>query len=89
MAKAQDTTSAAKKPRRTDEDIEQMLLAKLQKVQERIAKKNAKVYTDLGYLLCQMAAFDVSKLTDEQKADIEQKNDAGKALAKEIIANIK
>lgn len=89
MAKVQNTTAAAKRPRRTDEDIEQMLLAKLQKVQERIAKKNAKVYTDLGYLLCQMAAYDVSKLTDEQKADIEQKNDAGKALAKEIIANIK
>lgn len=83
------TQAITKRLRRTDEDIEKMLLTKLEKVQERIAKKNSKFYTDLGYLLCQMAAYDVSKLTDEQKADIEQKNDAGKAIAKEIITNIK
>lgn len=86
MAKTQTTT---KRPRRTDEQIEQTLLEKLQKVQERIAKKHSKVYTDLGYLLCQMASYDVSKLTEEQKADIEQKNEAGKTLVRQIIENIK
>lgn len=88
MAKNQ-TTTVTKRPRRTDEEIEQTLLEKLQKIQERIAKKHSKVYTDLGYLLCQMASYDVSKLTDEQKADIEQKNDAGKALVRQIAENIK
>ena len=83
------TTTVTKRERRTDEAIEQMLLKKLQKVQERIAKKHSKVYTDLGYLLCKMASYDVSKLTDEQKADIEQKNDAGKALVRQIAENIK
>ncbi|OUO94841.1 hypothetical protein [Cloacibacillus sp. An23] len=86
MAKTQTTT---KRPRRTDEEIEQTLLEKLQKVQERIAKKHSKVYTDIGYLLCRMASYDVSKLTDEQKTDIEQKNDAGKALVRQIAENIK
>ena len=88
MAKNQTTTVTNRK-RRSDEDIEKMLLDKLQKVQERIAKKHSKVYVDLGYLLCQMASYDVSKLTDEQKADIEQKNDAGKALVRQIAENIK
>lgn len=88
MAKNQ-TTTVTKRPRRTDEEIEQTLLEKLQKIQERIAKKHSKVYADLGYLLCQMASYDISKLTDEQKADIEQKNDAGKALVRQIAENIK
>lgn len=88
MTKNQTTTVTNRK-RRSDEAIEQMLLKKLQKVQERIAKKHSKAYTDLGYLLCQMASYDVSKLTDEQKADIEQKNDAGKALVRQIAENIK
>ena len=86
---AKNQTTATKRPRRTDEEIEETLLKKLQKIQERIAKKHSKVYTDLGYLLCQMASYDVSKLTDEQKADIEQKNDAGKALVRQIAENIK
>lgn len=75
--------------RRSDEEMEKLLLEKLQKLQDRIAKKHFELYSKIGYLLCKMAEYDVTTLTAEQKEAIVNKTDEGKTLIEEIALNIK
>ena len=74
-----------KRPRRSDAELEKELKMKLQKVQERIARQNEKIYFDMGFLMCQIANIDINELPDEDKEEITNKTEKGKQIVKSIM----
>ena len=69
-----------KRPRRSDAELEKELKMKLQKVQERIARQNEKIYFDMGFLMSQI----VNEFPDEYKEEIITKTEKGKQIVKII-----
>lgn len=76
-------------PRRSDEELEQLLLRKLQKVQERIVKKHHNTYYHIGYLFSITTGLKIADLTEEDISEILQKTEDGEAVIKKYAFKIK